>query len=86
VLTAEEFGGKTAGEADVKKKIRTEYPELAGVQFGLVKFNNSCTEQYEKINGVFLAETGDGNTGEKVSGEKPAEMPLDFAAAQEDVL
>ncbi len=84
VLTTEEFGGKTAGEADVKKKIREEYPELAGVQFSLVKFSNSYTDQYEKVNGAFPAKTEDGNAGEGTGDEKPAEMPLDFAAAQEE--
>lgn len=83
LLTAQEFGGKTVGEADVKKKIRTEYPELAGVPFNLVKFVNFYTDQYEKNNDMTLTETRDGNTGEEVRKDNPTENPLDFAAAQE---
>lgn len=86
LLTAEEFGGKTVGEADVKKKIREQYPELAGVQFSLVKFSNSYTEQYEKNNGVLQAESADRNAAEDTGEEKPAEMPLDFAAAQTETV
>jgi len=86
LLTAEKFGGKTVGEADVKKEIREQYPELAGVQFNLVKFSNPYTEQYEKNNGVLQAESADGNAAEETGEEKPAEMPLDFAAAETEAV
>lgn len=86
LLTAKEFGGKTVGEADVKKKIREQYPELAGVQFNLVKFSNSYTGQYEKNNGVLQAESAEGNAGEESGEEKSAEMPLDFAAAETETV
>lgn len=86
LLTAEKFGGKTVGEADVKKEIREQYPELAGVQFNLVKFSNPYTEQYEKNNGVLQAESADGNAAEETGEEKSAEMPLDFAAAETEAV
>lgn len=80
LLDTGEFSGKTVGEADVKKKIRQEYPELAGVQFNLVKFNNSYTEDYEKNNRALRTKTDEENTKE----EKTVDVPLDFAAAVED--
>lgn len=52
LLDAGEFSGKTVSETDVKKKIREVYPELAGVEFSLVKFSNSYTEQYENNNSI----------------------------------
>lgn len=86
LLTVEEFGGKTVGEADVKKKIREQYPELAGIQFNLVKFSNSYTEQYEKNNNMLQTEPAEGNAGGEAGEEKPAEMPLDFAAAETEAV
>lgn len=86
LLDAGEFSGKTVGEADVKKKIRDEYPELAGVQFNLVKFCNSYTEQYEKNQSVFPAEAGEEDSGMETGEEKQVEMPLDFAAAEKETV
>lgn len=80
LLDAGEFSGKTVGEADVKNKIRQEYPELAGVQFNLVKFNNSYTEDYEKNNRALQMKTDE----EDIVEEKTVDVPLDFAAAVED--
>lgn len=83
LLDAGEFKGKTVSEADVKKKIREEYPEFAGVEFNLVKFSNSYTEQYEK-NTCVNSEKTDGKTAkEEPEAETPMEMPLDFAAAED---
>ena len=79
-MDAGEFSGKTVGEADVKNKIRQEYPELAGVQFNLVKFNNSYTEDYEKNNRALQMKTDE----EDIVEEKTVDVPLDFAAAVED--
>lgn len=86
LLTAGEFGGKTVGEADVKKKIREEYPELAGVQFSLIKFSNSYTEQYEKNNKQFPAEDGKEDAGMEAREQNSAEIPLDFAAAEKEAV
>ena len=82
LLDAGEFSGKTVGEADVKKKIRQEYPELAGVQFNLVKFNNSYTEDYEKNNRALQRKTDE----EDIVEEKTVDAPLDFAAAEDNTV
>lgn len=84
LLETGEFGGKTVSESDIKKKIREKYPELAGVEFSLVKFSNSFTEQYEKDNGAVSKETGAESTGEELEKEQPVEEPLDFAAAESE--
>ncbi len=86
LLNAGEFGGKTVGEADVKKKIREEYPELAGVQFNLIKFSNSYTEQYEKNNNQFPTEDRKEDAGTEAKEQNSAEMPLDFAAAEKETI
>lgn len=84
LLETGEFGGKTVSESDIKKKVREKYPELAGVEFSLVKFSNSFTEQYEKNNRTASEETGAESTGEELEKEQPVEEPLDFAAAESE--
>lgn len=84
LLDAGEFSGKTVSETDVKKKIREVYPELAGVEFSLVKFSNSYTEQYENNNSIIPNEIEGETTKEKPETEKLVEAPLDFAAAEDE--
>lgn len=84
LLDAGEFSGKTVSETDVKKKIREVYPELAGVEFSLVKFSNSYTEQYENNNSIIPNEIEGEIAKEKPETEKPVETPLDFAAAEDE--
>lgn len=83
-LDAGEFSGKTVSEADIKKKIREVYPELAGVEFSLIKFSNSYTEEYEKNNSIISNETEGETAKEEPETEKPVEAPLDFAAAEDE--
>ena len=84
LMDAGEFSGKTVSETDVKKKIREVYPELAGVEFSLVKFSNSYTEQYENNNSIIPNEIEGETTKEKPETEKLVEAPLDFAAAEDE--
>lgn len=84
LLEPGEFSGKTVGEPDIKKKIREKYPELAGVEFSLVKFSNSFTEQYDKNNRTASEEIGVENTGAEFEKKRPVEEPLDFAAAENE--
>lgn len=84
LLDAGEFSGKTVSETDVKKKIREVYPELAGVEFSIVKFSNSYTEQYENNNSIIPNEIEGETAKEKPETEKPVETPLDFAAAEDE--
>ena len=50
------------------------------MQFNLVKFNNSYTEDYEKNNRALQMKTDE----EDIVEEKTVDVPLDFAAAVED--
>lgn len=84
LLDAGEFSGKTVSEADIKKKIREVYPELAGVEFSLIKFSNAYTEQYENNNSIIPNETEGETVKEEPETEKPVEAPLDFAAAEDE--
>lgn len=48
-ITREQFSGKTISEDEVKQEIRKNYPELGGIQFTLVKFNNKYTSMLEGL-------------------------------------
>ena len=80
-LTQEQFEGKTLGENEIKTELRKLYPELSGIQFNLVKFDNEFTRLYETMEK--LAENAVAND-EKDRIEE--DDPLDIAevASEED--
>lgn len=75
-LTQEQFEGKTLGENEIKTEIRKLYPELSGLQFNLVKFNNEFTRLHETMEK--LAENTDAEDEKDRSAEGE---PLDIAEA-----
>lgn len=81
ILTAGEYEGKTVSEDDVKKKIRSEYPELTGVKFNLVKFSNAFTARYDE-DGTNIQPAEEIETED--TGKISVELPLDFVGAQEE--
>lgn len=95
VLASPEFTGKTVGEDEIKKKIRGNFPELSGIDIGLVKFENSHTmaieavekkrfEEKTKISGDDPEETEDSpETDAPETGEEPDS--LDIASAEDEL-
>lgn len=92
VLTEEQFLDKvTLDENTVKNQIRKEYPELDGVPFNLVKFNNTYTNLLElleknRLIGDKKEDSGVDSTSEveMVADADENEEPLDIAEAEEE--
>lgn len=79
-LTQEQCEGKTLGENEIKAEIRKLYPELGGLPFSLVKFNNEFTRLQETMEK--LAEDADTDAEEgNVKDPTAVEEPLDIAEA-----
>lgn len=84
-LLKADYEGKTVSEADVKIKIRECYPELAGVQMNLVKFDNKFTEMLERLEKCKQKEEAVEEPKEHPE-EAEAGSGLEFASAEEDGL
>ncbi len=80
-LTQEQFEGKTLGENEIKTELRKLYPELSGIQFNLVKFDNEFTRLHETMEK--LAENAVAND-EKDRIEEDDPLDIAEAASEED--
>lgn len=87
ILTSEQFSGKTISEDEVKKEIRRKYPELGGVQFTLVKFNNKYTSMLEDLEKaqieLKISSTAESATEAEDAADKEEE-PLDIPIAEKE--
>lgn len=86
-LKNEDYEGKTVSEAEIKNKVCSCFPELSGIDFGIVKLVNTYTESLERQEKLSL-EVPDTLQMLSTAGEsdkkKEVEEALEFAAAESE--
>lgn len=86
-LKSEDYEGKTVGEAEIKNKVRSCFPELSGIDFSIVNLVNSYTQALERQEKLSL-EVPDtlqmlGTAGESAKKDE-SEEALEFASAESE--